>query len=74
MAVGFPTKVDFLTGDVLTATNMNDLGGTVNLLTSAYESAAGVNKIINGDFGVWQRGTSFAPGAGQIYTADRFLF
>ena len=55
MAVGFPTKVDYLTGDVLTATNMNDLAGTVNLLTSAYESAAGVNKILNGDFGINQR-------------------
>jgi len=33
---------------------------------------AGKNKIINGDFGVWQRGTTFtSPGAGS-YTADRF--
>ena len=35
--------------------------------------AAGKNAIINGDFGVWQRGTSFAnPGNGG-YTADRFF-
>jgi hypothetical protein len=34
--------------------------------------AAGKNKIINGDFGVWQRGTSFSnPGNGD-YTTDRF--
>jgi len=32
MAAGFPTKSNFATGDVLTATQMNDLAGTVNLL------------------------------------------
>ncbi len=31
--------------------------------------AAGKNKVINGDFSVWQRGTSFTGGG---YTADRF--
>lgn len=74
MPVGFPTKVNYATGDVLSATNMNDLSGTVNLLESAAESAAGVNKIINGDFGVWQRGTSFSNPASGAYNADRFLF
>ena len=33
--------------------------------------AAGKNKIINGDFGVWQRGTSFSV-TSAVYTADRF--
>ena len=33
--------------------------------------AAGKNKIINGDFGIWQRGTSFTNPAGGSYTADR---
>jgi len=36
--------------------------------------AAGKNKIINGDFGVWQRGTSFSVGTNTTtFTADRYL-
>jgi hypothetical protein len=36
--------------------------------------AAGKSKIINGDFGVWQRGTSFAvTGSSDNFTADRFI-
>lgn len=31
------------------------------------------NAIINGDFGVWQRGTSFA-GVNNVYTADRWRY
>ncbi len=34
--------------------------------------AAGKNKIINGDFGIWQRGTSFSPPALDSLVADRF--
>jgi hypothetical protein len=32
MAAGWPTKANYATGDVLGATNMNDLSGTVNLI------------------------------------------
>jgi hypothetical protein len=31
------------------------------------------NKIINGDFRIWQRGTSFSNPAGGTYNADRFF-
>ena len=55
MAVGFPAKTNFATGDVLTATNMNDVTGTLNLLQSTLYPA-GRNKIINGDFSINQYG------------------
>jgi hypothetical protein len=70
MAVGFPTKVDYATGDVLSAGNMNDLSGTVNLLESA-QYAAGKNKIINGDFGINQRAFTSVTTNGT-YTFDRW--
>jgi hypothetical protein len=34
---------------------------------------AGKNKIINGDFGVWQRGTTFSNPTFGTYTSDRWL-
>lgn len=33
---------------------------------------AGKNRIINGDFNIWQRGTTFTNPADGSYTADRF--
>lgn len=36
-------------------------------------TAAGKNLILNGDFQVWQRGTSFTPNTVGGYTADRWL-
>jgi hypothetical protein len=33
---------------------------------------AGKNKIINGDFGIWQRDTTFSPPGAGSYTADRW--
>jgi hypothetical protein len=72
MAVGFPAKTDFATGEVLTATNMNDITGTLNLLQSSLYTA-GQNKIINGAFNVWQRGTTIGPTVSlNAYLADRW--
>ena len=50
----------------LTSTVEQNTGGAV----SPY--VAGKNKIINGDFGIWQRGTSFSNPANETYLADRF--
>jgi hypothetical protein len=33
---------------------------------------AGKNKLINGNYDIWQRGTTFAAAAAGAYTADRF--
>ena len=52
-------------GDVTVSFDIANYGGG--------QYASGKNKIINGDFGVWQRGTSLTPAAGgNIYTCDRF--
>jgi hypothetical protein len=73
MPVGFPTKVNYATGDVLSAQNMSDLSGTVNLLTGT-QNAAGKNPVLNSSFNVWQRGTSVSVAASvsSAYTADRW--
>jgi hypothetical protein len=71
----FPSKVNYATGDILTATNMNDVGGAINLLDGA-QFAAGKNRVLNSNFSVWQRGTSFSFAASTSYAngynADRW--
>jgi len=63
------------TGQVLTKASGTDMDFTWSAGASVPTSlgfAAGKNKIINGDFNVWQRGTTFTNPS-SAYTADRFL-
>jgi len=53
MAVGFPTKANWAAGDVLTASALDDLAGTVNLLSNA--SATSGSQLVSN-----AAGTSFA--------------
>jgi hypothetical protein len=56
-------------GDTLVADSSTATG-----LSYQANFAAGKNKIINGDFGIWQRGTSFSTsGISEVYCADRFF-
>ena len=50
-----------------TAATQRNSGGAVNPFV------AGKNKIINGDFRIAQRGTSFSIAAQSTYTLDRFI-
>ena len=72
-------QMDDLAGTVNYLSPVGQANGSTLVANSANASglgwnqnfAAGKNKIINGDFGIWQRGTSFTP-SGETYVADRF--
>jgi len=48
-------------------------GTWVAIGTSSPTNVAGRNKIINGDFGIWQRGTTFNNIGNNVYNADRWI-
>jgi hypothetical protein len=72
MPVGLPAKTTYANGDVFSASDINDTNGTINLIGQTQNFYAGKNRIINGDFGVWQRGSSFNVTSSGTYLADRF--
>jgi hypothetical protein len=77
MAVGFPAKTNFATGDVLTAANVNDITGTLNLLNppakgnistaSAANTPSNLTVGSNGSVLTADSSTS----SGLRYTSDR---
>jgi hypothetical protein len=72
MAIGLPVKANYAAGDILTATNMNDLSGTLNeVATNIGFGQAGKNKIINGDFSVNQRAFTSTTSSG-LFIYDRY--
>jgi hypothetical protein len=55
------------------AQDIRALGDAIDTsLWNAGFGQAGKNKLINGDFSIWQRGTTFNAIAGGTYTADRW--
>ena len=71
MAVGLPLPTNYSDGDVWSASDVNDITGTINLLGGA-NFAAGKNRIINGDF-FWNQRSFTSNTASGSYNFDRFL-
>jgi hypothetical protein len=73
MAVGLPLKTTYANGDVYSASDVNDTNGTVNLIGQTNNFYAGKNRCLNGDYSIWQRGTSFTLATATLtMTADRY--
>lgn len=57
----------------LTTTEKTNLVGAVNELVSQSAQLTNPNLLINGDFKIWQRGTSFTNITTDFYSADRWI-
>ena len=73
MATGWPMKVSYANGDVFSASDVNDITGTINLAGGA-QWAAGKNKILNGAMQIDQRNNGATSTSSGVYTVDRFEF
>jgi hypothetical protein len=71
MATGWPMKTTYANGDVYSASDVNDITGTINLLGSSVAYSAGKNIVPNSAMQIWQRGTTSATTA-FAFTADRW--
>ena len=72
MATGWPMKTTYANGDVYSASDVNDITGTINLLGQSVAYAAGKNKILNSDFRINQRNFTSNTTSGS-YNFDRWL-
>jgi hypothetical protein len=64
----------YLTQANATSTYLTQTNAASTYVPQSSYFVAGKNKIINGNFGVWQRGTSTTLSSGtQVYSADRWL-
>ena len=61
----------YLASSTAASTYLSQSNAATTYVPQTSYFVAGKNKIINGDFGVWQRGTSFNAGS-NAYTADRW--
>ena len=71
MATGWPMKTTYANGDVYSASDVNDITGTINLLGSSVAYTAGKNRFINADFRYNQRSFTSTT-TDLVYGFDRW--
>lgn len=68
-----PATGSDVTVTIPSSTNSTIATSNTAFMLSSTINPSGRNKLINGDFSIWQRGTSFAPNGGEAYCADRWV-